>query len=186
MEKTEEATESALQFLNRLVRLQRQLARVGEDVHDRRVIMYLVKGLRSKYHSITDTWDMHSLDIDDVKRDLRQKGMRIESRTTASDKTPAPTAFPAATGDFDSEVLKRHVIELQHQFKSLPSASGGSQRQPSTRGFRTFGGYCWECGKKGHGRAECPLTSFGGNLAKTDTPIAFPATLNGVAAPARS
>jgi hypothetical protein len=42
--------ESGIQFLNRLVRLQRQLARVGDVVHDRRIIMYLVKGLSSEYH----------------------------------------------------------------------------------------------------------------------------------------
>jgi hypothetical protein len=34
----------------------------------------------SEYHSITDTWDVHNLSIDIVKRDLRQKGMRIEGR----------------------------------------------------------------------------------------------------------
>jgi hypothetical protein len=44
--------------------------------------MYLVKGLRSEYHSITDTWDVHNLNMDTLirKRDLRQKGMRIESQ----------------------------------------------------------------------------------------------------------
>jgi hypothetical protein len=47
--------ESGMQSLNRLVRLQRQLARVWDVVHDRRIIMYLVNGLRSEYHSITDT-----------------------------------------------------------------------------------------------------------------------------------
>jgi hypothetical protein len=47
--------ESGIQYMNRVVRLQRQLARVGDFVHDRRIIMYLVKGLRSEYHSITDT-----------------------------------------------------------------------------------------------------------------------------------
>jgi predicted transcriptional regulator len=80
MEKAQADDETCLQYLNRLVRLQRQLARVGEDVHDRRVIMCLVKGLRQEYHSITDTWDVHNLSMDAVKRDLRQKGMRIESR----------------------------------------------------------------------------------------------------------
>jgi hypothetical protein len=33
--------------------------------------MYLVKGMRSEYHSITDTWDVHNLSMDTVKRDLR-------------------------------------------------------------------------------------------------------------------
>jgi hypothetical protein len=62
---------SGIQYLNRLVRLQRQLARVGNVVHDCRVIMYLVKGIRSEYHSITDTWDVHDLSMDTVKRDFR-------------------------------------------------------------------------------------------------------------------
>jgi hypothetical protein len=41
--------ESGIQYLNRLVRLQRPLARIGDVVHDRRIIMYLVKGMRSDY-----------------------------------------------------------------------------------------------------------------------------------------
>jgi hypothetical protein len=64
--------ESGIQYMNRLVRLQRQLARVGDVVHARRIIMYLVKGLRSEYHSITETWDAHNLSMDAVKRDLSQ------------------------------------------------------------------------------------------------------------------
>jgi hypothetical protein len=48
--------ESSIQYLKRLVRLQRQFARVGDNVHDRRVIVYLVKGMLNKYHSITDMW----------------------------------------------------------------------------------------------------------------------------------
>jgi hypothetical protein len=52
MEKPQEDGKSGLQYMNRLVRLQPQLARMGEDVHDRRVIMYLLK---KEYHSITDT-----------------------------------------------------------------------------------------------------------------------------------
>jgi hypothetical protein len=47
--------ESGIQYLNRLFRLQRQLAQVGDVVHDRRIIMHLVKGPRNEYHSITDT-----------------------------------------------------------------------------------------------------------------------------------
>jgi hypothetical protein len=42
--------------------------------------MYLVKGMRSEYNSITDMWDVYNLSMDAFKRDLRQKGMRIESR----------------------------------------------------------------------------------------------------------
>jgi hypothetical protein len=80
--------ESGIPYPNRLVRLQRQLARVGDVVHDRRIIMYLVKGMYSEYHSITDTWDVHSLSMDTVKRDLRQKDMRIESRAQSHTTEP--------------------------------------------------------------------------------------------------
>jgi 23S rRNA maturation mini-RNase III len=66
--------------MNRLVRLQRQLARVGDAVYDRRIIMYLVKGMRSEHHSTIDKWGVHNISMDAVKRDLRQKGMRIENR----------------------------------------------------------------------------------------------------------
>jgi hypothetical protein len=37
--------------------------------------MHLEKGMCSEYHSITNTWDVHNLSMDAVKRDLRQKGM---------------------------------------------------------------------------------------------------------------
>jgi hypothetical protein len=53
--------ESGIQFLYRLVRLQRQPTRVRDVAHDRRIIMYLVKGLRSEYHSPTDTLDVLKL-----------------------------------------------------------------------------------------------------------------------------
>jgi hypothetical protein len=86
--------ESGIQYLNRLARPLRQLARVGDVVHDRRIIMYLVKGLRSEYYSITDRWDVHNLSMDTIKRDLRQKGMRIESRAQShTTEPPMPTAF---------------------------------------------------------------------------------------------
>jgi hypothetical protein len=62
---------NGINYMNRVVRLQRQLARVGDGVHDRRVIMYLVKGFRNEYHCMTDTWDVHSLSMDAVKRNLR-------------------------------------------------------------------------------------------------------------------
>jgi hypothetical protein len=81
--------ESDIQYLNHLVRLQRQLARVGDVVHDRRIIMYLVKGMRSEYHFITGTWDVHNLSMDAVKRDLHQKDMRIESRAQSRKMEPS-------------------------------------------------------------------------------------------------
>jgi hypothetical protein len=112
--------ESGIQYLNRLARLQRQLARVMDVVHDRRIIMYLVKGMRSEYHSITDTLDVHNLSMDTVKRHLRQKGMRIESRAQShTTEPPTPTALAASHDDATTELLKRQVSELQDQLKSL-------------------------------------------------------------------
>jgi hypothetical protein len=67
----QENGESNLQYINRLVRLQRQRVGVGEDVYDRRAIMCMVKDLRKEYHSITDTWDVHILYMDAVNIDLR-------------------------------------------------------------------------------------------------------------------
>jgi hypothetical protein len=37
-------SESGIQYRNLLARLQLQIARVGDVVHDRRIIMYMVKG----------------------------------------------------------------------------------------------------------------------------------------------
>jgi hypothetical protein len=116
--------ESGMQYLNRLVRLQRQLSRVGDVVHDRCIIMYLVKGLRSDYHSITDTRDVRNLSLDAVKRDLRQKGMRIESRAQShAAQPPTPTALAASHDDATTEILKRQVSELQDQLRSLQGAT---------------------------------------------------------------
>ena len=116
--------ESGIQFLNRLVQLQRQLARVGDVVHDRRIIMYLVKGLRSEYHSITGTWDVNNLSMDTVKRELRQKGMRIESRVQShTAEPPTPTAIAASHDDTSTKPLKQQVSELQDHLKSLQGAT---------------------------------------------------------------
>jgi hypothetical protein len=98
--------ESGIQYLNRQVRLQRQLARVGDVVHNRRIIMYLVKGMRSEYHSITDTRDVHNLSIDTVKLDLRQKGKRIDSRAQShTTEPPTPTAFAASHDEATTNLL---------------------------------------------------------------------------------
>jgi hypothetical protein len=67
--------------------------------------MYFVKGPRSEYHSITDTWDVHNLSMGVVKRDFRQKGMRIESRTQSHTmEPPTPAAFATSHDDATSEL----------------------------------------------------------------------------------
>jgi hypothetical protein len=74
----------------------------------------LVKGLRSEYHSITDTWDVHNLNMDTVERDIRQKGMRIDSRAQShTTEPPTPTAFAASHNDATTELLKRQASKLQ-------------------------------------------------------------------------
>jgi hypothetical protein len=73
--------------------------------------MYLVKGLRSEYHSITGTWDIHNFSMDTVKRELRQNGMRIESRVQShTTEPPTPTAFAASHDDATTELLKKKRI----------------------------------------------------------------------------
>jgi hypothetical protein len=131
--------ESGIQYLNRLVRLQRQFARLGNVVHDWRIIVYLVKGLRSEYHSMnTDTWGVHNLSIDTVKRDLRQKGMRIESRAQShTAEPPTATAFAASHDDAATKLLKRQVSELQAQLKSLQGATS-TRRASMTDAQRRF------------------------------------------------
>ena len=120
--------------MNRLVRLQRQLARVGNVVHDRRIIMYLVKGLRSEFHSITDTWDVHNLSMD-----LRQKGMCIESHAQShTTEPPTPTAFAASHDDATTELLKRQVSELQDQLKFLQGAATTRRTSYGSGGARIF------------------------------------------------
>jgi hypothetical protein len=114
--------------------------------------MYLVKGLRSEYHSITDTWDVHNLSMDTVKRDLRQKGMCIESRAQSrTTELPTPMAFAASHNDAATELLKRQVSKLQDQLKSL---QGATTTRHGRGGARVFRGVCYGCGKKGHRRSE--------------------------------
>jgi hypothetical protein len=116
--------ESGIQCMNRLVRLQRQLARVWDVVHDRRTIMHLVKGMHNEYHSITETWDVHYLSMDAVKRDLRQKGMRIESRAQSrTAELLTPTAFATSHDDVMAKLLERQVSEIQDQLKFLQKAT---------------------------------------------------------------
>jgi hypothetical protein len=86
--------------------------------------MYLVKGLRSEYRSITDTWDVHNLSMDTVKRDLRQKGMRIETRAQShTAEPPTHAAFAASHDDATTDLLKRQVSDLQDKLKSLQGAA---------------------------------------------------------------
>jgi uncharacterized protein YeeX (DUF496 family) len=171
--------ESGIQFLNRLVRLQQQLARVGDIVHDRRIIMYLVKGMRSEYHSMIDTWDVHNISMDTVKRDLRQKGMRIESRAQSHTTEPlTPTVFTASHDDATTELLKRQVSELQDQLKSLQGATITRRASYGRGATRSFRGVCYGYGKKCHRRSECPDNDTGGNSARVDFPVTFPAVMD--------
>jgi hypothetical protein len=172
--------------MNRLVRLQRQLARVGDVIHDHRIIMYLVKGLRSEYHSITDTWDVHNLRMDTVKRDLRQKGMRIESRAQShTTEPPTPTPFAASHDDVTTDLLKRQVSELQDQLKSLQGATTTRRTLYGIGAAMVFRGVCYGSGKKGHRTSECPDNSTGGNSAQVDSSVAFPAVMDVTATRAR-
>jgi hypothetical protein len=67
--------------------------------------MHLVKGLRSEYHSITETWDVDIFTMDTVERHLRQKAMRIESRAQSHKAEPTtPTAFVASHDDATTEL----------------------------------------------------------------------------------
>jgi hypothetical protein len=130
--------ESSIQYMNWFVRLQRQLARVGDVVHDQRIIMYLAKDSRSEYHSITDTWDVHNLSIYAFKRNLRQKGMRIESCAQSHKaEPPTHTDIAASHDDVTSELLKRQVSEIQDQVKYLQGAST-TRRASYSKGARNF------------------------------------------------
>jgi environmental stress-induced protein Ves len=62
--------------------------------------------------------------MDAVKRDLRQKAMRIESRAQShTTEPPTPTAFAASRDDATTELLKQQVSELQDQLKYLQGAA---------------------------------------------------------------
>ena len=63
MDHEQQDGETSLEFLNRLVRTQKKLARVNEIVTDRRMIMHLVKGVKDDYASITDTWDVATISL---------------------------------------------------------------------------------------------------------------------------
>jgi hypothetical protein len=69
-----------------------------------------------------DTWDVHDLSVDTVKRDLRQKGMRIESRAQLHTTEP-PTLLQRLIMTQRQIFLKRQVSELQDQLKSLQGAA---------------------------------------------------------------
>jgi hypothetical protein len=170
IEKVHADDDTSLQYLSRLVRLKRHLARAGEDVHDRRVIMYLAKGLRQDCHSITDTWDVHSLSMDAIKRDLRHKGMRNKRRGRTHTEASPPTTFPAFSGDTSAESLKRKVRDLQEQLKSMHGPGNSRRVVVGASGARPFRGICFSCGKKGHRRSKCRAS---GNSASLESPVAF-------------
>jgi hypothetical protein len=146
MEKAHADDDTCLQYLNRLVRFQRQLARGGEDVDDRRVIIYLVTGLRKECHSMTYTWDVHNLGMDADKRDLRQKGMHIESHGRTHTEAPPPAPFPAFSGDTSTNSLKREVHDLQKQLTSMHGYGNSRGVVVRVSGARSLRGICFSCG----------------------------------------
>jgi hypothetical protein len=77
--------------------------------------------------------------MDAVKRDLRQKGMRIESRAQAhTTEPPTPTAFAACHDDTTTDLLKRQVSELQDQLKSFQGAATTRRASYGTGATRVF------------------------------------------------
>jgi hypothetical protein len=124
--------------------------------------------------------------MDTVKRDLRQKGMRIESRAQShTTEPPTPTAFAASHDDATTELLKQQVSELQDQLKSLQGAATTYRTSYGRGGARFFRGVCYGCGKKGHRRSECPVNNTGGNSAQVDSSVALPAVMDMTSTPAR-
>ena len=172
--------ETSLEYLNRLVRLQKKLARVGEVVTDRRVVMHLVKGLKDDYASITDTWDVTRVTLDRVRKDLLQKGKRVESRKGSKGSDAA--AFNAQSQQVLG--LEKQVQDLQAQLARLQhgGGSGGGAVSRRTPGggqpSGVFRGRCYHCGEVGHRRPDCPARKRKGpvgNAANADGAVAFPA-----------
>jgi hypothetical protein len=121
-----------------------------------------------------------------VKRDLRERGMRIESRAQShTAEPPTPTAFAASHDDAMTKLLKRQVSKLQDQLKSLQGATTTRLASYGMGAARMFRGVCYGCSKKGHRRSECPDNNTGGNSAQVDIPVAFPAVMDVMATPAR-
>jgi hypothetical protein len=146
--------------------------------------MYFVKGMRSEYHSITDTRDVHNLIMDAVKHDLCQKGMRIESRSQSHTTEPPTHTTFAKSHDATTKLLKRQLSELQEQLKSLQGATTTRRASYGKGAARIVRGVCYGCGKKDHRRSECPDNNTGGNSAHVDSPVAFPAVMDETAPPA--
>jgi hypothetical protein len=124
--------------------------------------------------------------MDAVKRNLRQKGMRIESRGRTQTETPPPAAFPAFSGDTSAESLKRKVHDLQKQLKSMHGPGDSRGMAVGAGGVRPFRGICFSCGKKGHRRSECHERRASGNSASLESPVAFSAGVDIITSPARS
>jgi hypothetical protein len=116
--------------------------------------MNLEKGLRNEYHFIADTWDVHSLSINAVKRNLRQKCMRTESRAQSRAEPPTPTALGVSHDDASTDILKRQVSELQDKVKYLQSAATPRSGSYGGGAARLFRGVYYSYGKKGHRMSE--------------------------------
>jgi hypothetical protein len=115
--------------------------------------------------------------MDTVKRDLRQKGMCIESSAHShTAEPPTPTAFAESHYDATTELLKRQVSELQDHPISIQGATPTRRASYARGAARIFLGVCYGCGEKDHRRSECPDGNTGGHSAHVDSAVAFPAT----------
>jgi hypothetical protein len=70
-----------------------------------------------EYHSITDTWDVQSLNIDAVKRCIRPESMRTESHAQSHVEAPSPAAVSASPAEVAAASLKLPVSELKYHLK---------------------------------------------------------------------
>jgi hypothetical protein len=117
---------------------------------------------------------VHNLSMDTFKRDLRQKGMRIESHAQPHKwELSRPTAFAASHDEATTELLKRQVSELKYQLKSLQGATTTRHASYGRGAARIFHGVRCGCGKKGHRRSECPDNNTRGNSAHVDSNRCF-------------
>jgi hypothetical protein len=64
------------------------------------------------------------------------------------------------------------------QLKSLQSTINPRIGSYGGGATRFFSGICYSCGKKGHRTSECLDIGTGGNSARVESPVAFPAVMD--------